>query len=86
MKIYSYNGSANIVGKIVKQLRTERNMSQDTLATKLQLRNINISQNAVSRIEIGERFVTDYELLAFSEIFGVDLYKLYGIKKSNGSH
>ena len=81
MKIYDYNGSANIVGKRIREARTKRNMSQEELAIKLQLKNIIIGQKVISRIEKGERFVADYELLGFSEVLNVDLYWLFDIDK-----
>ncbi len=48
---------------------------------KLQLINIIIGQKVISRIEKGERFVADYELLGFSQVLGVDLYWLCGINR-----
>lgn len=80
MKIYNYYGSANIVGKRIKEARLSKNMSQEELAIKLQLKNIIVGQKVISRIEKGERFVADYELLGFSEILNVDLYWLFGIE------
>ena len=81
MKIYDYNGSANIVGKRIREARIAKNISQEELAIKLQLKNIIVGQKVISRIEKGERFVADYELLGFSEILKVDLYCLFGISK-----
>lgn len=81
MKIYDYNGSANIVGKRIRQARISRNMSQEELAIKMQLKNINVGQKVISRIEKGERFVADYELLGFSEVLNVGLYWLFEIDK-----
>ena len=81
MKIYDYNGSANIVGKRIREARIAKNISQEELAIKLQLKNIIVGQKVISRIEKGERFVADYELLGFSEILKVDLYWLFGITK-----
>lgn len=81
MKIYDYNGSANIVGKRIREARIAKNISQEELAIKLQLKNIIVGQKVISRIEKGERFVADYELLGFSEILQVDLYWLFGISK-----
>lgn len=81
MKIYNYNGNANIIGPNIKKKRTNLHLSQETLATKMQLKNIEISQKVISRIEKQERFVTDYELLAFSEVLKVDIYELLGINK-----
>lgn len=76
MKIYDYNGKANIVGKRILELRKKQNLSQEELAAKMQLNNIEISQKVISRIEKQERFVTDYELLIFSRVLGVDIYYL----------
>ena len=43
----------------------------------MQLNNIEISQKVISRIEKQEeRFVTDYELLIFSQVLGVIIYEL----------
>ena len=77
MKIYDYNGKANIVGKRILELRKKKKLSQEELAAKMQLNNIEISQKVISRIEKQEeRFVTDYELLIFSQVLGVSIYEL----------
>lgn len=76
MKIYDYKGKANVVGPMIKLACQKQKMSQDTLAAKLQLEGIEVSQKVISRIEKQERFVTDYELLAFSKILNIDLYQL----------
>lgn len=76
MKIYNYRGKANIVGKNIQKYRKQLQLSQEELAAKMQLNNIEISQKVISRIEKQERFVTDYELLAFSQALGVSIYDL----------
>lgn len=48
-------------------------LSQRALADKLQLQGIDLDKNAVQRIESGQRFVTDIELLAFSKALEVSL-------------
>lgn len=77
MKIYNYNGKANIVGDNIYKLRKAHNLSQEALAAKMQLNNIELSQKAISRIEKQERFVTDYELLVFSQVLGVGISELF---------
>ena len=54
-------------------------LSQRALADKMQLIGIDVDKNAIQRIECGKRFVTDIELKAFAEIFGVSLDKLVGV-------
>ena len=51
-------------------------LSQRALADKMQLIGIDVDKNAIQRIESGKRFVTDIELKALSEIFGVGLDEL----------
>lgn len=77
MKIYNYEGKANLVGSQIRELRKSCNLSQDELATKMQLENIPISQKGISRIEKQERFVADFELLTFSKVLNVDLQHLF---------
>ena len=71
MKIYDYNGRKNIVGERIKIARLKKNLSQEQLAAQMQVENVNIEQKSLSRIENGERFVADYELLVFSQILNV---------------
>ncbi len=76
MKIYDYDGKCNIVGRKIYELRKQKKLSQEELAAKMQLNNIEISQKVISRIEKQERFVTDYELLVFSQVLDVNIYDL----------
>lgn len=73
MKIYNYNGKANIVGPKILEARKKLNLSQDMLAAKMQLESVEISQKVISRIEKQERFVADYELVAFAKVLNVDI-------------
>ena len=41
------------------------------LAEKMQIKGIDMDKTAIKRIENGERYVTDIEIKAFSEIFSV---------------
>jgi len=81
LKIYHYEGKANIVGRKIREARLSQKLSQEELAIKMQLRNIGFSQKVISRIEKQERFVAYYELLAFSEILKLDLYEMFSVPK-----
>lgn len=71
-------GKNNLCGDNVRKLRLAypTKLSQRALADKMQLIGIDVDKNAIQRIESGKRFVTDIELKAFAEIFGVTLDKL----------
>lgn len=67
------DGRNNLCGEKIRTLRLAypSKLSQRALADKMQLIGIDVDKNAIQRIECGKRFVTDIELKAFSEIFGV---------------
>ncbi len=73
MKIYDYGGKQNICGSRINQARALRNISQSELAAKMQVEGITIERDSISRIEIGTRFVTDYELKIFAKVLKVNI-------------
>ena len=52
----------NSIGKTVKRLRNQQNLTQENLAGRAAAVGWNISRDAVKRIERGEREITDIEL------------------------
>lgn len=80
MKIYDFGGKKNICGIRVKEARKKLNLSQENLAAKLQLEGVILERDSVSRIEIGTRFVADYELLALCKILNVTPSYLLGLE------
>ena len=72
-------GRNNICGLKIRELRQKAvpGLSQRALADKLQLAGIDLDKNAVQRIESGQRFITDIELLAFAKTLDVDISELY---------
>ena len=73
MKIYDYKGLKNLCGNRVKEARARLNITQTDLAARLQVAGITMERDSVSRIEIGTRFVTDYELAVLAKILGVSM-------------
>ncbi len=71
-------GKNNLCGEKIHALRLafSTKLSQRALADKMQLIGIDIDKNAIQRIECGKRFVTDIELKAFAQIFGVGVEEL----------
>ncbi len=80
MKIYDFNGKKNICGKRVKEARKKLKLSQIDLAARLQIAGVIIERDSLSRIEIGTRFVTDYEVVAISKCLNVSPLWLLGIE------
>lgn len=73
MKIHDYKGKKNLCGDRIREGRARAKISQSDLAAKLQIRGIILERDSISRMEIGTRFVTDYELKNIAEILGVTM-------------
>ena len=71
-------GKNNLCGEKIRAFRLAfpTKLSQRALADKMQLIGVDVDKNAIQRIECGKRFVTDIELKAFAQIFGVGIEEL----------
>ena len=70
------DGRNNICGTKISSLRTNMGISQRELADRLQIEGLVIDKNAIQRIEVGKRFVTDIELIVFSKVLNISLNEL----------
>ncbi|MGN0571155.1 MAG: helix-turn-helix domain-containing protein [Candidatus Fimenecus sp.] len=69
-------GTRNLVGAKVERLRREAGMRQKELLAQLQVRGISINASALSKLEGQVRNVTDYELVAIADVFGISVDEL----------
>jgi len=67
----STSGKKNLISQNLIELRKANNLSQRELAYRLQLAGYDMDKNVITRIETNKRYVTDIELVAFSEVFQV---------------
>lgn len=81
MKIYDFDGKKNICGERVKAARKKLKLSQANLAAKLQLEEVILERDSVSRIEIGTRFVADYEIVALCKVLKVTPAFILGVEE-----
>lgn len=81
MKIYDYKGRKNLCGNRVKEARARLKITQEDLAARLQVEGITMERDSVSRIEIGTRFVTDYELVVLARVLNVSLRMADGAER-----
>lgn len=79
MKIYDYQGKKNICGDRLREARVVKRLRQEDLAAKVQIEGVIMERDSISRIEIGTRFVSDYELKIFAKVLGVSVNWLLGI-------
>ena len=73
------DGRNNITGIKMKELRKALKISQRELSDRLQVVGLDIDKNAVQRIESGQRFVTDIEILAIAKCFNVTIHNFLNI-------
>ena len=66
----------NLIGDNLKELRTQLNISQQTLSNKLELQGVYVCRGSISRIEDYSRTVTDIELYAIAKALKVEITEL----------
>lgn len=78
-KARTADGRNNIAGIKMKELRKALKISQRELSDRLQVVGLDIDKNAVQRIESGQRFVTDIEILTIAKCFNVTIHNILNI-------
>lgn len=70
MKAFWFNDERkNVCGIKIKELRKQKKISTKKLEIMAQLAGYDtITQNAITKIELGIRFVPDYEVAIFAEL------------------
>jgi transcriptional regulator with XRE-family HTH domain len=81
MFLNRHNGRNNWVGIGMKKLRKNLQVSQREISDRLQKNDINVDKNAVQRMESGDRFITDIELIGIMKTFNVTLEQLIDLSK-----
>lgn len=69
-------GNKNLIGARVETARKDQGMKQKELLAQLQVRGVDLNASGLSKLEGQIRYVTDFELLALSDILNVSVYWL----------
>ena len=72
-KIKAPDGKNNLCGERLARIRKERKLSQRRLSYQMQLLGYDVDNHFIRRVENGERFVTDIDLMIFCRALGVPL-------------
>ena len=56
------------IGNNIRVLREKQNMTQELLATKMQIGGCDITRSAVAKIEVGQRHLYPDEIILIKEI------------------
>ncbi len=76
-KIKAPDGTNNLCGKRIAQIRKAQKLSQRKLAIKMQLLGYDVDHYFIRRVENGERFLTDIDLSIFSQALEVPIADLF---------
>lgn len=73
----------NIVGERVRQarLRHKPPLTQDGLSGRLSALGVTIDRAGISKLEIGMRYVLDFEVKALAEVLDVSVDWLLGVRE-----
>lgn len=73
MKIYWHEGSKNIIGRRVKEARLKSKpiITQADLSARLETFGLKVDRVSISKIESGDRFVADYEVVGLAKALKV---------------
>lgn len=83
MKLLKLNGKCNACGNRVREAREKANLSQEQLASLVQLQGLSLTQKAISRIETGARVVPDFEIPLLASALHVPPLWLLGIEEKS---
>ena len=71
------NNIYNICGKNIKKIRKEQKVTQDELCVRMQVMGYQISRSDISKLENGKKFITDFEIVGFSNALKVSILDLF---------
>ena len=68
------------VGNNLRKLREKAELTQDQVATRLQLCGCDITRSAVAKIEVGQRHLYPDEIILFKQILNVSYDDIFNIE------
>ena len=82
-KIKAADGTNNLTGRKIAQIRKEKKLSQRKLASQMQLLGYDVDHYFIRRVENGERFVTDIDLVIFSRALDTPISEILSAEDAN---
>ena len=68
------------VGANIRKLRERAGMTQELLATKLQINGCDITRSAVAKIEVGQRHLYPDEIILLKKILNAEYEEIFSIE------
>ena len=67
------------IGNNLREIREKIGMTQEILATKLQLHGCDITRSAVAKIEVGQRHLYPDEIILIKEILNTSYDEIFNL-------
>lgn len=67
------------VGQNIRNLRRRAKMTQDTLASKMQLEGCDITRSSIAKIEVGQRHLYPDEIILIRKILNISYEEIFDI-------
>lgn len=67
------------IGNNIRAIREKRGMSQELLASKLQLLGCDITRSAIAKIEVGQRHLYPDEIILIKEVLDTSFDSIFEI-------
>ena len=71
------DGKNNFCGRNIYKYRKQMKISQRIFAERLQLLGLDVDKNAIQRMESGQRFITDIELVYIAQALNKEIGELF---------
>lgn len=65
------------IGNNIRMLREKQNMTQDLLATKMQIGGCDITRSAIAKIEVGQRHLYPDEVILIKNILEISYDEIF---------
>lgn len=72
------------VGANIRRLRENAGLTQEMLATRLQLQGCDVTRSAIAKIEVGQRHLYPDELILIKQILNVSYEELLAVDSTDG--
>lgn len=78
-KFNKYENTFNIIGSQIKSIRKEEKITQEDLCARMQVMGYQINRSDISKIENGNKFIADFEVLGFAKALNTSILDLYNL-------
>ena len=69
------------IGNNIRTLREKSGITQDLLATRLQLEGLDITRSALAKIEVGQRHLYPDEIILIKKILNVSFDEIFNYEE-----